>query len=83
MNAGDAKSSVIAAGTTQKKWDSELAFYKSARAQGVQPEGTSRKAVESALKASEIMGKAYNGETMPASRHITKPVVEVMKELGK
>lgn len=83
MNAGDAKSSVVAAGTTQKKWDKELAFYKSARAQGVQPEGTSRKAVENALKASETLGKAYDGGTMPASKHISKGVAEVMKEIGK
>ena len=83
LNAGDAKGSIIASGTTQKKWDSELAFYKSARAQGVQPEGTSRAAVEKALKASEVLNKPYNGETMPSANRINTKTVEVMKEIGQ
>lgn len=80
VNTGDAGRS---GGMTKKEWDKELDFYKQARAQGIQPEGTSRKAVENALDASEKLGKAYDGGTMPASKHITKPVVEVLKELGK
>ena len=82
MNAGDAKHSTVESGTTQKKWDSELAFYKDARAQGVQPEGTSRAQVQKALEASEVLNKPYNGEKMPKANVINKKTVEVMKEVG-
>ena len=83
MNAGDAKAAIREGGMTQKQWDKELAFYKDARRQGVQPEGTTRKAVEKALEASEVLNKPYNGETMPASKYINNKTAEVMKELGK
>jgi hypothetical protein len=82
MNAGDARGDVIASGTTQKKWDKELAFYKEARAQGVQPEGTTRAAVEKALEASEVLNKPYDGGKMPKANHINNKTVEVMKEIG-
>jgi len=82
MNAGDAKHSIVASGTTQKKWDKELAFYKEARAQGVQPEGTSRSAVQKALEASEVLNKPYNGGKMPKANTINNKTVEVMKEIG-
>jgi hypothetical protein len=68
-------------GMTKKAWDKELDFYKDARKQGIQPESTSRAAVERALTASETLGKAYDGGTMPAAKDINKQVVEVMKEL--
>jgi len=82
MNAGDARGDVIASGTTQKKWDKELAFYKDARAQGVQPEGTTRTAVQKALEASEVLNKPYDGGKMPKANHINTKTVEVMKEIG-
>jgi hypothetical protein len=82
MNAGDAKHTVVASGTTQKKWDKELAFYKEARAQGVQPEGTSRAAVQKALEASEVLNKPYDGGKMPKANTINTKTVEVMKEIG-
>lgn len=77
VNTGDAGRM----GMNKKTWDKELDFYKDARKQGIQPEGTSRAAVERALDASETLGKAYDGGTMPAAKNITKQVVEVMKEL--
>ena len=83
MNAGDAKSNIIESGTTQKKWDSELAFYKEARAQGVQPEGTSRRAVEKALEASEVLNKPYDAGKMPKAKDINTGVAAVMKEIGQ
>ena len=82
LATGDASSHIIAAGITQKKWDSELNFYKDARAQGMQPEGTSRKAVEKAIEASEVLNKPYNGETMVQAKDINKNTTEVMKEVG-
>lgn len=82
LATGDASSHIIAAGITQKKWDSELSFYQDARSQGIQPEGTSRKAVEKAIEASEVLNKPYNGETMVQAKDINKNTTEVMKEVG-
>jgi hypothetical protein len=45
--------------TEQKQWDRELSLYRSARAQGVQPDGTKGHQIEAALKASEAAGAAY------------------------
>ena len=83
LSTGDARGDVIASGTTQKKWDSELNFYKEARAQGVQPEGTSRAAVEKALEASEVLNRPYDGGTMLKAKEINKETVAVMKEIGQ
>lgn len=82
LATGDASGRIIASGTTQKKWDKELSFYKEARAQGVQPEGTSRQAVQKALEVSEVINKPYNAEKMPKAKHITIKTAEVMKEVG-
>jgi len=83
LATGDAAGNIIASGTTQKKWDKELDFYKQARAQGIQPEGTNRKAVEKAIEASETLNKAYNAEKMPKAVHINKETASVMKEIGQ
>jgi len=81
LNAGDARGDVIASGTTQKKWNSELEAYRSARAQGIQPNGTKRKQIEAAYDASEKLGVAYDGGTMVQARKIDKPTATVMREL--
>lgn len=83
LATGDAAGNIVNSGTTQKKWDKELDFYKQARTQGVQPEGTSRKSVEKALEASETLNKAYNAEKMPKATQITKETAAVMKEIGQ
>jgi len=83
LSPGDAAGNIIASGTTQKKWDKELAFYKEARAQGVQPEGTNRKAIEKALDASVVLNQAYDAGKMPKAKDITKETVAVMKEIGQ
>lgn len=46
--------------TAQKKLDSELAFYRQARAEGIQPSGTSRAAVETAMAISDKSGVAFD-----------------------
>ena len=66
-----------------KKWNSESQAYRDARAQGMQPAGTSRRDIQAAYTASETLGKAYNAETMPKTKDITKKTVEVMKEIGQ
>jgi hypothetical protein len=82
LATGDAAGNIIASGTTQKKWDKELQLYRDAKAQGVQPAGTSTKAIRSALAASEVLNKPYDANKMPATQHITKETVAVMKEVG-
>lgn len=59
MNAGDASSNMIESGWTEKKWNKELDLYRSARAQGIQPDGTSTAKVRKALEISEKTGVAY------------------------
>ena len=78
-STGDANSAKAMA---TKKWDGELQSYRDARAQGIQPGGTSKKAVEASLKASETLGKAYDGNTMIKANKINKKTAAVMKELG-
>jgi hypothetical protein len=46
-----------------KKWDAELNAYSSARKQGIQPAGTTMRAVEDALKKSDKAGKAFDANT--------------------
>jgi hypothetical protein len=79
MNAGDADSRRV---MTNKKFNRELEAYKEARAQGIQPAGTSMGKIEEAVKASETLGRAYDAQKMPPAKHINKKSAEVMKELG-
>lgn len=39
--------------STQKQWDRELDAYESARRQGVEPEGTTMKKVDEAMRKAE------------------------------
>lgn len=45
--------------TQQKRWDSDIDYYKSARAQGVQPSTTKRVDVDRAMELSSLTGSAY------------------------
>jgi hypothetical protein len=68
---------------SRKKWDAELNAYADARRQGIQPAGTSMKAIKDAHKASENLGKPYNGEKMaPAHRLANKKVANAMNKMG-
>jgi len=77
MNSGDAKRDV-----PDKKWNAELQAYRDARAQGIQPAGTTMRHIEEAHKASEQLGRAYDADTMPKAKDINHKSAEVMKELG-
>lgn len=46
--------------TAQKTWDRDLAAYKDARNQGIQPSNTSRAAVDRAVAISDKAGKAWD-----------------------
>lgn len=47
----------------QKKWDAELNAYSAARKQGIQPAGTSMRAVQDAVEKSNKAGKAFDANT--------------------
>ncbi len=46
--------------TTEKKWDKELSDYRDARAQGVQPGGTTGAKVQEAMQVSQETGRAFD-----------------------
>lgn len=79
MNAGDASSQKQ---TSNKKWEGELEAYRSARAQGIQPAGTSMKKIQEARRASDAMGKAYDANTMPSTNLIQNKTVSKLSEVG-
>lgn len=56
MSTGDANNGVV---MSKKKWNAELNAYKNARAQGIQPSGTSMAKVQEAIDISNKTGKAY------------------------
>lgn len=56
INTGDANSEK---GMSNRKWNAELNAYKAARAQGIQPSGTSMKKINEAVEISNKTGKAY------------------------
>jgi hypothetical protein len=45
--------------SAQKRWDKDLDAYRAARAQGIQPSGTSREQVERAVAISNETGSAF------------------------
>lgn len=77
MNAGDAKRDI-----PDKKWNAELQAYRDARAQGIQPAGTTMRHIREAYTASENLGKPYDADTMPRAKDINKKSAEVLKEIG-
>jgi hypothetical protein len=79
LNTGDASSQKA---MSNKKWDGELNAYRAARAQGIQPEGTSMAAVQRAVNASQAMGKAYDADTMTSARYINDKSTSTLKEAG-
>jgi hypothetical protein len=79
MSPGDASSQKR---VSNKKWDGELEAYRAARADGIQPAGTTMAKVQEARRASEVMGKAYNADTMGDSKLIKNSTVTKLKEVG-
>jgi hypothetical protein len=59
MATGDANGDLVGNGWTNKKWDNELNLYREARAQGIQPEGTSTAKIRKAMDVSDKTGHAY------------------------
>jgi uncharacterized protein YdaU (DUF1376 family) len=59
MSTGDANGELVNNGWTNKKWDNELKLYRDARAQGMQPEGTSTAKIRKAMDVSDKTGHAF------------------------
>jgi hypothetical protein len=59
MSTGDANGELVNNGWTNKKWNNELKAYRDARAQGIQPDGTSTAHIQKAVDVSNKTGHAY------------------------
>lgn len=80
LNTGDASSQKQ---MSNKKWHGELDAYRAARAQGIQPAGTSMEHVRAAVEASDVMGKAFDADTAATTaQSITKESVKSLTEVG-
>jgi hypothetical protein len=79
MGTGDASSTKA---MSNKKWDGELGAYRAARAEGIQPAGTSMAKIQEARRASDVMGKAFDANTMGNSNMIQNNTVSKLKEVG-
>lgn len=51
----------------QNRWDAELSAYRDARAQGIQPDGTTMPKIRAAVEASQRVGAAYGRDFAVAS----------------
>ncbi|ONK10374.1 hypothetical protein STBA_10960 [Streptomyces sp. MP131-18] len=54
-------------GTRQKRWDADLAAYRDAVRQGIQPESTNRPVVDKAVRLSDKAGAAYGRDFAQAA----------------
>lgn len=79
LNTGDAHHGKT---MNNKKWDNELNAYREARAQGIQPAGTSMEKINEARRASDALGTAYDSNTMPGTNLIQNNTVSKLKEVG-
>lgn len=80
LNTGDANSQKS---MSNKKWHGELDAYRAARAQGIQPAGTSMAHIRAAEEASSVMGRAFDADTdLAPAQTITKESVTSLKEVG-
>lgn len=51
--------------TAQNKWERELADYRAARAQGIEPAGTDRASIDHAVQWSDKHQQAYDAHNYP------------------
>lgn len=77
LNTGDAGKPA-----SEKKLQDRLAFYRQAKKDGIQPNGTDPVQVAAAYKASETLGTAYDGGTMTRADKVTPNVAAIMKDSG-
>lgn len=53
--------------TREKRWNAELSAYRQALSEGIEPAGTTMKAVEEARRISDSTGRAFDGANPLAS----------------
>jgi len=80
LGTGDANSRAV---MPKRKWEGELARYKQARSQGIQPSGTTMDKIIAAEKASENLGRAYNAEKDPNAKSIDKATANAINQVKK
>ena len=80
LGTGDANSRAV---MPKRKWEGELARYKQARSQGIQPAGTTMDKILAAEKASENLGRAYNAEKDPNAKSIDKATANAINQVKK
>ena len=80
LNTGDANSQKQ---VSNKKWNGELDAYRTARAQGIQPAGTSMAHIKAAVEASDVMGKPFDADTASTTaQSVTKESIQSLTEVG-
>lgn len=79
LNTGDASSQKS---MSNKRWDGELDAYRAARAEGIQPSGTTMEKIQEARRASDAIGSAYDSNTMASTNLIQNKTVSKLKEVG-
>jgi hypothetical protein len=63
--------------------EAELSAYETARKNGIQPAATTQTAVNEAYRASELLGKPYNADTMPSTKALSdQRTVTVAQQAG-
>lgn len=60
LNIGYCRSHLGQDYTKQKKWDKELATYRQARSEGIQPKSTRTRDIHDAMTVSDKVGKAFD-----------------------
>lgn len=79
LGTGDANSQKS---MSNKKWDAEMNAYSAARAEGIQPAGTTMAKIQDARRASDVLNAPYSADSMPASTMIKEKTVSKLKEVG-
>lgn len=83
LRAANVKVTATINSVAQPAWEktkSDLAAYESARRNGIQPAGTSVEKVREAERASRVLGRPYDADTMPpADMIVNKATARLVK----
>jgi len=63
--------------------DRELKEYRSVRAEGIQPEGTTMNKIELAKTATKLLGRPYNAEKDPPAKFIRSKQAATFAKTGE
>lgn len=65
-----------------RKTETDLAAYRTARANGIQPGGTTVEKVRQAENATRLLGKPYDADTMPPANMIVNKATAAVANAG-